>query len=743
MNNRGKLRRFSLLTTIFALLFSMVASFLVSVPVSAVSANEEFCAKYKEDNQGTQDEYDACIDGYKNYKVSGYCDWNMADKMQINACNAGVDYGTKNPATDNPGNSHAGYSSKEEFCSYWRDLNQGTATEYDSCLDGVEHKDDANWCKENTGNRLEETSCMAGAKYANGTFDPNDPFKDIMDLKRIYEECKKLDDPLSQTVICPIMINVHEALNNLVTNLLNNTLPFDIGKLSENQDFTATMNRFRDLANIAFAVMFLIVIYSTIFADSFSPMSNYNVKKILPKLVLTAILVNISFYLCAVAADFTNIVGAGIKDFVAPGDAGNYGVGMITGTMVGSIGIIIVLLLAWSTALIAVILFVVLLLARQIILAALVLVSPIALVLWLLPNTEKWFKKWFDLFLQLLVIYPIIMLVWGVSMLTSTVTTATFSAGGEIIGALITSLSFLIPLLVAVPLLKGTSKIMGTIHGATGKFTKPATDKLGAINKENRERIGKNIHSSALQAGGPIGSIAAIGIKHNEKLEAARGRNTRRRQTIGATYAQKHFKDQLDVANAIGRLDKINSAEDQAYATSLSYAMSGLSFNQQLDYLDAEIGRQSTARDADKIKVALKSLGSMGGPGLAKMETSMLKYKVGATGNVSFDNKVKTYIGANKSTFVGSAGIYQFATGGGAIDGDIDIAKNKFKTSELAMQSVDTIKRIKLTNDATKEQIKTLLSSQQLLDTMKPDQHEAFKKLAKSNGVKIPKITPL
>ena len=42
--------------------------------------------------------------------------------------------------------------------------------------------------------------------------------------------------------------------------------------------------------------------------------SNYGIKKILPRLIIVAILVNISFYICAIAIDLSNIAGQAIQD---------------------------------------------------------------------------------------------------------------------------------------------------------------------------------------------------------------------------------------------------------------------------------------------------------------------------------------------------------------------------------------------------------------------------------------------
>jgi uncharacterized membrane protein YhaH (DUF805 family) len=51
--------------------------------------------------------------------------------------------------------------------------------------------------------------------------------------------------------------------------------------------------------------------------------------------------------------------------------------------------------------------------ARQALIIILIIVSPLAFVCYLLPGTEKWFKKWRDSFLTMLVFFPAFAVVFG------------------------------------------------------------------------------------------------------------------------------------------------------------------------------------------------------------------------------------------------------------------------------------------------------------------------------------------
>ena len=66
----------------------------------------------------------------------------------------------------------------------------------------------------------------------------------------------------------------------------------------------------RGFANIAFIILLLVVIYSQITGIG---VSNYGIKKVLPKLIIAVVLMNLSFLLCSVAVDVSNILGSSLR----------------------------------------------------------------------------------------------------------------------------------------------------------------------------------------------------------------------------------------------------------------------------------------------------------------------------------------------------------------------------------------------------------------------------------------------
>ena len=64
-------------------------------------------------------------------------------------------------------------------------------------------------------------------------------------------------------------------------------------------------------ANTGMIIILLVIVFSQLTGYG---IDNYGIKKMLPKLIVTAILINLSFLLCQIAIDLSNIIGKGIVD---------------------------------------------------------------------------------------------------------------------------------------------------------------------------------------------------------------------------------------------------------------------------------------------------------------------------------------------------------------------------------------------------------------------------------------------
>lgn len=239
-------------------------------------------------------------------------------------------------------------------------------------------------------------------------------------------------------IVCPVIKFVGETVSGIYDMIVENYLTMGAATVSDSAVRNA-WGTFQGYANIIFAILLLVVILSQVTGIG---LDNYGIKKILPKLIITVVLVNLSFVLCAVAVDVSNITGSGINDLFKNMDAGGLGANdfnlavfavntleslFSVGAAAGGIAIagyvisisggwgmlLLPLLLALLTALIGIIFFFILLGVRQAAIILLLVISPIAIVMYALPNTKKYFDRWIKMFGALLLVYPICGLMMG------------------------------------------------------------------------------------------------------------------------------------------------------------------------------------------------------------------------------------------------------------------------------------------------------------------------------------------
>lgn len=230
----------------------------------------------------------------------------------------------------------------------------------------------------------------------------------------------------------------------------------------------------------------------------------------LPRLIIAAILVNVSYWICSIAVDLSNIIGGSLNDVlqgigdndIIPGtNKEDFGAtadgfaGITGGILAGVIGAAILyaaigaLLPALVTAALAIVVVFVVLAARQALVILLVVISPLAFVAYLLPNTENLFKKWFNLFKTMLLMFPIIALLFGASSLASKVIMNSASGPYELIIQLMGATISIVPLVATPFLMKTAGGVLGKVGGFINNPNKGPFDKA----RKRAEAMGNRI----------------------------------------------------------------------------------------------------------------------------------------------------------------------------------------------------------------------------------------------------------
>ena len=238
--------------------------------------------------------------------------------------------------------------------------------------------------------------------------------------------------------VCPatqlIADRMDGVLDIIKSFLIVHTLQTDTTK---NNPIYEIWQKVRDVSNVCFVLVFLLIIYAQITNQG---LSNYGIKSMLPRLIIGAILVNVSYWISGALVDTSNVLGSSIQQFFTDvrhglsshgrlGDelswTGVTGVvlagGGVLGKVVvanGGIGPSLTLLTTMLVgAIVAAIVAMVVLAMRQALITLCIIVAPLAFVAYVLPSTNKYFDKWKDLFATMLLMFPLISFIFGAAQL--------------------------------------------------------------------------------------------------------------------------------------------------------------------------------------------------------------------------------------------------------------------------------------------------------------------------------------
>lgn len=284
--------------------------------------------------------------------------------------------------------------------------------------------------------------------------------------------------------VCPatqlIADRMDGVLDIIKSFLIVHTLQTDTTK---NNPIYEIWQKVRDVSNVCFVLVFLLIIYAQITNQG---LSNYGIKSMLPRLIIGAILVNVSYWISGALVDTSNVLGSSIQQFFTDvrhglsshgrlGDelswTGVTGVvlagGGVLGKVVvanGGIGPSLTLLTTMLVgAIVAAIVAMVVLAMRQALITLCIIVAPLAFVAYVLPSTNKYFDKWKDLFATMLLMFPLISFIFGAAQLAGY---AIIANAGDSITQIIIGLAVQVAPIAITPLIiKLSGNLLGKLAG--------------------------------------------------------------------------------------------------------------------------------------------------------------------------------------------------------------------------------------------------------------------------------------
>ena len=331
--------------------------------------------------------------------------------------------------------------------------------------------------------------------------------------------------------LCPILerlVDFADGTWGLFEYLLQtNPLPDDTS-----QPLPSAWSGLRDVANAILAIIFLAIIISQV---SNVGISNYGVKKMLPRLIIAAIAINMSYFLMQIITDIANILGSTLYDFiselapkvqyrdvgwatiitdiattgvvVAAIGAGATAAGSALSDMDPKVGLLLLFVFI-VPAILGLIAGLMALVFRAGIIPVLAISAPIAFAAWVLPNTQKLFDKWKSTFLGMIFLYPLASLYCGGLKFVALSLMSEYTEPQQVLFRMMGVTMLLLGSgFVAVLAIKSNSIMGGMMNGIKNigtKLTAPAVNSLasyaGALKGAKRAEFLAKDHSKAAEA---------------------------------------------------------------------------------------------------------------------------------------------------------------------------------------------------------------------------------------------------
>ena len=357
-----------------------------------------------------------------------------------------------------------------------------------------------------------EISSLSSATYAVYSFTPPDTYNQT-DTSTI-----SIDPPSENSTgtscdvqgigwfICPVSNWLADGIDFMYSALQQFLKTKPLETTNQNSGIYLAWVIMRNISNVAFIVAFLVIIYSQLTSVG---ISNYGVKKMIPRLVIAAVLVNLSFTICAILLDLSNIAGyafqdafMGIKNTISTVGENTttwtwsrvINIALSNGALaIGAVAftteLLPMLVPAATLAGLTLLLILLIMAARQALIIILIIVSPLAFVCYLLPGTEKWFKKWRDSFLTMLVFFPAFSVVFGGAQLAGILIIQNASGPNGAIMHVLGMLVQIIPLAITPLIMKFSGGVLGKFAGFVNDKNKGWYDRTKNWSKGRREII--------------------------------------------------------------------------------------------------------------------------------------------------------------------------------------------------------------------------------------------------------------
>ncbi|XMT17055.1 hypothetical protein QTN79_00060 [Candidatus Saccharibacteria bacterium oral taxon 488] len=462
-------------------------------------------------------------------------------------------------------------------------------------------------------------------------------------------------------LVCPVINFMARIADAAFAMIADNFLKIEPG-LASGGEVQAAWGIMRNIANGAFIIMFLAIIISQLTGFG---ISNYGIKKMLPRLIIAAILVNLSIYICQIAVDLSNILGYGLRaglggigdgisaanSVLKSGQGGETWGGIALTVLAGATAAVLalaVLIGALVSGLVVMVTIAALLIARKALIVILIVISPLAFVAFLLPNTEKFFSKWRSTFVGLLMVFPIVGLLFGGGILAGSIVKAGATDADNTVMQIVGELIKVLPLIAVWSVLKKAIDVAGAIgqhiNNAGGRLgglggsaknwakDRYANSRLGQMQDFRKKQIARRkklIRAGAWKGSGVLDKMRWIGRNASaERSKALNESDLTNNRWIGGDLGRRLAAEGQDAVDDEER-ETAKRMLDYQYNGDAAAALRGAGDNEMLKYVASKKLASTGKHGAQQMYDYLQSGGTISSRRMAETLTDMQEYHAG------------------------------------------------------------------------------------------------------------------
>lgn len=343
------------------------------------------------------------------------------------------------------------------------------------------------------------------------------------------DDCPVPKNQEMRWLYCPVFYGLG-LLTNTIDSFINEYLSTGnmiYGNASES-GYKQAWQTFRNFGIALVIIAGLVMLVSEAFGLEF--IDAYTVRKVLPRLLIAVVGISLSWELCKFLITFFDTLGRAAGSIIYTSfNIGDQGISLwalftanmfaIGGAAAGATAAYLLLggtgiISLFGTLVLALLVAAFVLIVRQVLIVACVIFAPLAIAAYVLPNTNKLASFWWDLFIKMLMLYPVATGMIALCKVLGKITLQSAGNNDTAIAQLLATVSAIVifvagyGLLAAVPRFVGGAfaNISGMINDKSrGSFDRLKNFRAGRVEK-NKDALSrgerfKNAPESSLRSG--------------------------------------------------------------------------------------------------------------------------------------------------------------------------------------------------------------------------------------------------